>query len=152
VLRPGHLLQCERPLSRCYKDFGRLTDGDLEKIDLVLLDIKSSIKRDIEVNDLRLGLNGAQPRSVSRFVDLGSNSHVDVALARFDAWLLPFINVYGLFGYVHNDSTTRGTVTVPALGLPGSRTFDFSGKTTIKSFHVILIFQDTWNESDPVSV
>jgi hypothetical protein len=85
-------------------------------------------------------------------VDLGSNSHVDVALARFDAWLLPFINVYGLFGYVHNDSTTRGTVTVPALGLPGSRTFDFSGKTTIKSFHVILIFQDTWNESDPVSV
>jgi hypothetical protein len=41
-----------------------------------------------------------------------------VALARFDAWLLPFINVYGLFGYVHNNSTTRGTVTVPALGLP----------------------------------
>jgi len=67
-------------------------------------------------------------------VDLGSNSHVDVALARFDAWLLPFINVYGLFGYVHNDSTTRGTVTVPALGLPGSRTFYFSGKTTLDGF------------------
>jgi hypothetical protein len=97
--------------------------------------IYNYIERDIEVTDLRIGLNGAPPRSVSRFVDLGSNSHVNVALARIDAWLLPFLDVYALLGYVHNESSTRGTVTVPAPGpLPGSRTFDFTAKTTLDGF------------------
>jgi hypothetical protein len=92
------------------------------------------IERDIEVNDLRLGVDGAPLLSVSRFVDLGSNSKVHVALARVDAWLLPFVNVYGLFGYVHNQSTTRGTVTVPTAGPPGTRTFNFTADTTLDGF------------------
>jgi hypothetical protein len=71
---------------------------------------------------------------VSRFVNLGSNSHVDVGLGRFDAWLLPFVNVYGLLGYVHNESTTHGTVTVPSLVPPNPRTFDFTATTTLDGF------------------
>jgi len=96
--------------------------------------IYTYIERDIEVNDLRIGLNGAPPQSVSRFVDLGSNSKVDAALGRFDAWLLPFVDVYALLGYIHNDSTTKGTVTLPGLGPPAARTFDFSGRTTLDGF------------------
>lgn len=94
--------------------------------------IYNYIQRDIEVDDLRIGLNGAKPRSVSRFVDLGSDSRVNVGLARMDAWLLPFLNVYSLLGYVQNDSTTRGTVTVPGLG--GPRIFDFTAKTSLDGF------------------
>jgi hypothetical protein len=47
------------------------------------------VERDIEINDVRLGINGAPLRNVSKFVNLGSKSHVNVAVARFDAWLSP---------------------------------------------------------------
>lgn len=94
--------------------------------------IYNYIQRDIEVHDLRLGRDGNPPQSASRFVNLGSDSRVNVGLTRVDAWLLPFVNVYGLFGYVHNQSTTRGAVTLPALG--GPRTFDFAAETTLGGF------------------
>jgi hypothetical protein len=97
--------------------------------------IYNYIQRDIKVDDLRLAPQGASPQSVSRFVDLGSNSHVDVGLARIDTWLLPFVNVYGLFGYVRNESLTHGTVTLPIPGPgPGSQTFNFSGKSMLDGF------------------
>jgi hypothetical protein len=76
------------------------------------------VERDISISDLRIGVDGAPLRSVSDFANLGSRSHVSVALARLDAWLL-----------------TRGTVTIPTLGpRPGSRTFDLSGKTELNGF------------------
>lgn len=97
--------------------------------------IYNYIHRDIKVDDLRIGPGGGSPQSVSRFVDLGSNSQVNVALARIDAWVLPFVNVYGLFGYVHNESLTHGTVTLPVPGPgPGSQSFNFSGKSTLDGF------------------
>jgi hypothetical protein len=96
--------------------------------------IYTYIKRDIEVNDLRIGVNGAPVQSVSRFVNLGSTSEVDAGVSRFDAWLLPFVNVYALLGYIHNESNTRGTVTIPSLRPPGSQTFDFAGETTLDGF------------------
>lgn len=92
--------------------------------------IYNYLERDIEVADLSIGVNGAPLRSVSDYVDLGSNSRVNVALARFDAWILPFLNVYGLLGHIDNASTTRALVTVPLPGpIPGSRTFEFTGDT-----------------------
>ena len=93
------------------------------------------IERDVDVSDVRLGLNGAPLRDVSRFVSLGSRSHTSVAALRFDAWLLPFLDVYALVGAVINNTTTRGTVTVPRPGpLPGSLTFDVSGKSQLEGF------------------
>ena len=65
------------------------------------------VERDIEITDIRVGINGAPLQSVSHFLDLGSTSHVSVALSRLDAWLLPFLDVYGLLGYVSNTTTTR---------------------------------------------
>jgi hypothetical protein len=75
--------------------------------------------RAVDVTDVRIGLQNP-PRSVSDFVDLGSTSRVFNANAKFDAWLLPFLNVYALVGYVYNDSTTHLRVTVPRPGpIPG---------------------------------
>ncbi len=94
--------------------------------------IYNYLERDIEVDDLRIGVDGAPVSSVSDYVDLGSTSHVDVALARFDAWLLPFLNLYALLGAIDNESTTRALVTVPLPGpLPGSRTFSLTGDTSL---------------------
>jgi hypothetical protein len=93
------------------------------------------VERDVEITDIRVGINGAPLRSVSNFLSAESTSHVTVAVARFDAWIFPFLNVYGIAGYVSNNTTTRGTVTVPRPGpIPGDRTFNVSAKTQLEGF------------------
>jgi hypothetical protein len=65
------------------------------------------VERDIKITKVRLGVDGAPLRDVTNFVNLGSTSHVNVAVGRFDAWLLPFLNVYAMAGYVSNNTTTK---------------------------------------------
>jgi hypothetical protein len=75
--------------------------------------------RKIEVTDTRIALDDNPGQSISNFVDLGSTSKVFNANLKFDAWVLPFLNVYALVGYVHNDSKTHAHITVLPNG-PGS--------------------------------
>jgi hypothetical protein len=87
--------------------------------------------RKIEVTDVRVGLDGDQD-SVSDYATLGSTSTVFNANFRFDTWILPFLNVYALVGYVHNDSATRIHVRIPRPGpLPGDLEFDTKVDTTL---------------------
>jgi hypothetical protein len=75
--------------------------------------------RQIDVSDVRIGIEGSE-QSVSEFATLGSSSNVFNSNFRFDTWLLPFLNVYALVGYVHNESATSLRVTLPGSGpLPG---------------------------------
>ena len=84
---------------------------------LILTGLKD---REIDVSDVRLGVDGNQ-QSVSDYATLGSNSNVFNANFRFDTWLLPFLNVYALVGYVHNESDTDIRVTLPRPGIfPGT--------------------------------
>ena len=90
--------------------------------------------RDIEVTDLRIGIDGNAPVSVSDFVDLGSESDVFNANLKLDAWILPFLNVYALLGYVYNESQTDLHVTVPTPGPPGEVEFDFDVDSKLDGF------------------
>jgi hypothetical protein len=93
------------------------------------------LNRDIEVTDLRIGVNGGPKQSVSRFVDLGSKSDVFNANVKLDAWILPFLNVYVLLGYVYNESDTRVAVSVPKPGpIPGTYDFDLKVDTKLDGF------------------
>ena len=84
---------------------------------------------------MRVGFNGAPLRNVSNFVNLGSKSHVNVVVARFDAWLLPFVDVYGLAGSVWNNTTTKGTATVPTQApRSASQSFNVSATTDLDGF------------------
>jgi hypothetical protein len=98
--------------------------------------IYNYLARDISVSDVRIGINGEPPHSASRFLDLGSNSKVNAALIKADAWLLPFLNVYVLGGYINNQSTSQGHVTIPRPGpRPGPPLeFDFTVPTTLSGF------------------
>lgn len=88
--------------------------------------------RAINVTDVRLGLNG-NSQSVNQFVDLGSSSRVFNANLKFDAWILPFLNLYGLVGYVYNDSDTHLTVTIPRPGPnPGVLTSEKTVETKLE--------------------
>jgi len=79
------------------------------------------LSRDIEITDVRLARNGAPPQSVSEFATLGSTSNVENVNLKLDAWILPFVNLYAIVGYVWNESETSADVTLPPL-LPGGPT------------------------------
>lgn len=79
------------------------------------------LARDIEVTDIRIGRNGAAPASVSDFAALGSRADVENFNVKLDAWILPFVNLYAIAGYVWNESETSIDVTLPPL-LPGGPT------------------------------
>ena len=93
------------------------------------------LDRKIDVTDVRVGVNGATPTSVSQVFDLGSTSTVVNANLKLDAWILPFLNLYVLAGYVYNESTTRATLTVPRPGpLPGTAQFTTNLTTKLDGF------------------
>jgi hypothetical protein len=91
--------------------------------------------RDIEVRDLSVNVNQQGNQSVSHIVDLGSESNVFNANLKLDAWILPFLNVYALAGYVYNESKTDVHVSVPrppAIG--GTYDFDMNVDTKLQGF------------------
>src|SRR5215831_12864737 len=93
------------------------------------------VERDVKIETIKVGVNGAPLRDVSNFVNLGSFSKVNVAVGRFDAWLLPFLNVYAMAGYVSNNTLTKGIVTIPPLLPRGQpRTFEISKTTELGGF------------------
>jgi hypothetical protein len=92
-----------------------------------------NLHRDIQVTDVRVGRNGSPPTSVSQFANIGSTSNVNNVNLKLDVWLLPFLNVYAIVGYIWNESTTKIDVTLPPL-LPGGspRSFQFEMPTQLE--------------------
>ena len=88
------------------------------------------LDRAIEISDVRVGRNGADPSSVSDFAQLDSDSRVDNLNLKFDVWILPFLNLYAIAGYIWNESTTNIDVTLPPITPGGSpRQFTMSVPT-----------------------
>jgi hypothetical protein len=71
------------------------------------------IARDIKITDVRSGQGGNPPASVSEIASFSSRSTVSTLIAKVDAWLFPFLNLYALVGWFHNDSTTHVRVSIP---------------------------------------
>jgi hypothetical protein len=76
------------------------------------------LERDIEITQVRVGRNGAQPVSVSDYAQLAARADVDNVNVKLDAWILPFLNVYAIVGYAWNESETKMDVELPPL-IPG---------------------------------
>ena len=76
------------------------------------------LSRDIEITDVRVARNGAQPASVSDFAQLGARADVNNLNLKADVWILPFVNAYAIVGYIWNESETTIDVTLPPV-LPG---------------------------------
>ncbi|MEP4076275.1 hypothetical protein [Haloferula sp.] len=86
--------------------------------------IYNYLERDVVITDTRLSLGGGPATSVSDFLTLGSKTKVDIALGRFDVWVLPFMNLYLIAGNVYNDSTTDALVTLPNP-IPGGAPLEY---------------------------
>jgi hypothetical protein len=82
------------------------------------------IQREIAVSEVRVGRGGAPPSPVSDFAQFATRSSVGNLNLKLDVWLLPFVNVYAIAGYVWNESETTVDLTLPPLlpsGEPRSR-------------------------------
>ncbi len=71
-----------------------------------------SINRPTEISRVQAGVNGGGLSDVS-FLEFEAEAAVRSAVARFDAWLLPVLNVYLLGGYIWNNSEVATTVNLP---------------------------------------
>jgi hypothetical protein len=79
-----------------------------------------TLKRGIEVKDIKVSRNG-NDLDVTDVIDVDATTYVDTLMARVDAWILPFLNVYFMGGYLENTSEVDVTFTIPTLP-PGSTT------------------------------
>lgn len=70
------------------------------------------LQRDIEVDEVRVGIDGGPPRPVG-FLSVEADSTVDNVMGRLDAWVFPFWNVSVLGGWTWNESDSVVTVSVP---------------------------------------
>ncbi len=73
------------------------------------------LKRDIEVTDVEAGLN-SDPVPVPIDLAIDTTSTVNNVTARFDAWILPFLDLYLLAGYTESDSRVKVQFTIPGPG------------------------------------
>ena len=71
-----------------------------------------SINRPTEISRVQAGVNGGGLSDVG-FLQFEAEAAVRSAVARFDAWLLPVLNVYLLGGYIWNNSEVATTVNLP---------------------------------------
>lgn len=71
-------------------------------------------KQPFDITDLKVSLRGSDLVSVTNFAQIGGVEVTQrVATARFDVWLFPFLNVYGILGYMNGKMT--GTVSLPEI-------------------------------------
>jgi hypothetical protein len=77
-----------------------------------------SMRRDIEVTDVRVTLPGNAPASVSEVASFAVHNQTTMLAAKVDAWLLPVLNVYLLAGHSWTDSRLDATVTIDRPLLP----------------------------------
>lgn len=84
------------------------------------------LDRDIEVEEVRVGRNGADLVAVPDFAVFKATSDVENLNAKVDVWVLPFLNVYAIVGGITNDSNTTLELTLPPI-TPGGEGKQFSG-------------------------
>lgn len=73
------------------------------------------LKRDIEVTEVEAGLN-SDPAPVQLDLAVISKTAVSNVTARFDAWILPFLNLYLLACYTQSESRVNVQFTIPVPG------------------------------------
>jgi hypothetical protein len=71
------------------------------------------VERDIDVKSVKASINDNPVAPVNDFFAADVRTYVHTATARMDIWIFPFLNVYGLFGFIDNTSEVDATFTLP---------------------------------------
>ena len=64
--------------------------------------LRAAVRQVMRIENLEVGFNGNGTRPY-RFVSFGADSDLITEQIKVDAWVLPFLNLYGTFGQVNGD-------------------------------------------------
>lgn len=67
------------------------------------------MNRDIAVTDVRVSVLGLPPQSVSEYADFAVENETTLSMARIDAWVLPFLDLYIMLGETRTDTALSVT-------------------------------------------
>lgn len=71
-------------------------------------------KSDIQISDLMVGFNNGQMYNLDQVVRFNeATAEASALTVRPDVWLLPFLNVYGIFGKAHASTSIGAGIYVP---------------------------------------
>jgi hypothetical protein len=76
--------------------------------------------RDIDVTDVTVEFGGREPQSITKYTSFGVKNQTYVGAIKFDAWILPVLNVYALAGYTGTHSNLNVDISIdrPVSSLP----------------------------------
>lgn len=76
------------------------------------------MERDIEVVDVNVSFLNLPPQSVSDLADFDVENRTTLSMARIDAWVLPFLDVYLMVGETRTDTSVSTTFMADPPGSP----------------------------------
>ena len=86
------------------------------------------LRRNVAVKEVAATINGP-PRDLSNFISIDTNNSVSSTSLRLDVWLLPFLNLYALGGYVQNEPDVVVNLSIPPL-IQGNTPIEYSLNTS----------------------
>lgn len=77
------------------------------------------MNRDINISDVGVSFNNQPKQSINDFANFGLTNHSVVSAVKFDVWLIPFLNLYGLVGNVSTNASLDAKITIDRIIFPG---------------------------------
>ena len=77
------------------------------------------MSRDVDITNVEVAFLDQPKQSINDFTNFDLNNKNTVTAVKVDAWLLPFVNVYGLLGYVSTNASLDATITIDRVIFPG---------------------------------
>ncbi|MCK4565517.1 MAG: hypothetical protein KAU94_12680, partial [Verrucomicrobia bacterium] len=88
------------------------------------------VTRDIDVAHVSASINDNPLNSVDDYVSIDVTTHVNTGSLRLDAWIFPFLNVYGLVGGIDNTSEINANFNIGTNSISLRADGSFSGTAT----------------------
>ena len=78
-----------------------------------------SMERDIEVTDVTVKVGNRPPESISDRANFDVSNRTTLTMVRFDAWVLPFLDLYAMAGQTRTDTSMVASFDIaPPVGDP----------------------------------
>ena len=76
------------------------------------------MSRDVDVTDVTVEFLDREPESINDFTSFAVRNNTSVAAVKFDAWILPLLNVYVSVGYASTIAKMNANITIERSILP----------------------------------
>jgi hypothetical protein len=76
------------------------------------------MSRDVDVSDVTVQFLDRDPESINDFTSFAVRNNTSVAAVKFDAWILPLLNVYVSVGYASTIAKMNANITIERSILP----------------------------------